>query len=996
MEKTINKATDPADSFPKDKHVRKLICSCSTEQYCVMLYHQLLEKIKKGTPVTQMKALEIIHRIMLDGPQQACTTKTFNLGWIPELDRFKRSQPQNVATDLFLKFIRVLESKVELHTNNQFIPGSMDPDLFKKIIGRMKINSYESVSSIVEPLMKHLRVCQDNTNAILKVLNVKRILSLMAMLVTLMRELNGIYYMFYEIIFNTFVSLHHDQRYKDLISQFNTMHYDLKNIFDQISVIRDVTALVTVPQLSSQPPDFSVITLGHPKSPTPPPKEPTPPPKQEPQQPIFEPFDFNKFEEVKPVPQQPTIAPFDFAKEEEQKKQPVAIEKEKEVIVKVEKVVDMDRINKLLKRIKELEEQINELKITIDQLKAKHKRELKQLNEEKESGNNDKIKELEAIIEQLKKEVEEWKGKSEETEELKKELAKKEDEIKELKEIQQQLNEKEKQLKEEEEKRKEVENELNQLKEVIAKETQLKEEFSHKVEEAQKIIKELEKQLEELKLRENNLGENEKKLIQELEEQKKELENWKKKEEEWNEYKKKKELENETMKVELKKLQDKNHEYIMNIEQLNKEKEDKIKELKELELKVNEMEQKYEILEKEREEDYWRVVGANVKGVEKEFEEMMKNFNDMTIEGNKNASKENVLRDLTILNATGNAYRMALEQNHPKEAEKELENFHKSMQTLLEDLKGVEPKIADEAMKLQLRQATSDLYDSVKVLMNKWNDREHVNEAGDIFNINMTKEKTLVEGIEEVAEAVNFSGIDDDAERELLKAADSINGLAKDLEKWLKQSKKGVSAEMDVNQAIMESAQAIAKATAALVNAAALAQKERVALGKKLATPTKPYAPNQVWSEGLVTAGKAVAEATKEIVTVANNNVTPGCEKNEDALIASSREVAKATVQLVTAARSKADFDSPTLGKVESASKSVKEATELLVKAVNAISGLKEEKDESVDFSKLTDYQLIVKEREAQIKVLKLRRELDAAEKKLKDLNKQRYERQNN
>ncbi|KAL7716773.1 Cytoskeleton assembly control protein SLA2 [Entamoeba marina] len=209
-------------------------------------------------------------------------------------------------------------------------------------------------------------------------------------------------------------------------------------------------------------------------------------------------------------------------------------------------------------------------------------------------------------------------------------------------------------------------------------------------------------------------------------------------------------------------------------------------------------------------------------------------------------------------------------------------------------------------------------------------------------------------------------------------------------------TRKGVSAEMDINQAIMESAQAIAKATAALVTAAAQAQKERTIIGKKLATPTKPYAPNLIWSEGLVTAGKAVAEATKQIVSVANNNVTPGAEKNEDALIATSHEVAKATAQLVTATRSKADFDSPTLGKVENASNGVMQSTKLLVEAVKAITNMKKEKEGVVDYSKLSDYQLIIKERETQILVLKLRRELEAAESKLKTLNKQKYDRQNN
>ena len=384
-----------------------------------------------------------------------------------------------------------------------------------------------------------------------------------------------------------------------------------------------------------------------------------------------------------------------------------------------------------------------------------------------------------------------------------------------------------------------------------------------------------------------------------------------------------------------------------------------------------------------------------VQMLEKDFSKLMKRFNDTTIEGNTKATKEDLLRDITILDAVGNAYKSALEMNNPKEAEKQLDQFKEIMKTFLEDVKGVEAKIVDEQMKYQLRECTGELYESVIELMDKWNDRENAKESGEVFNMKLIKEKTIVEGIEELGEAAHLTGIDDDAERELLKAAQSIHDLSKDLEKWLSQSQKGVSAEMDVNQAIMESAQAIARATEALVNAAAVAQKERVRIGRKLATPTKPYAPNQVWSEGLVTAGKLVAEATKQIVAVANNNVTPGAEKNEDALTATSHEVTRATVHLVTAARSSADFDSPVLGKVESASKSVMEATKLLVEAVKAITRMKEDNEKKVDYSQLSDYQLICKEREVSILVLRLRRELEAAEKQQKQLNKMRYQREN-
>ena len=64
----------------------------------------------------------------------------------------------------------------------------------------------------------------------------------------------------------------------------------------------------------------------------------------------------------------------------------------------------------------------------------------------------------------------------------------------------------------------------------------------------------------------------------------------------------------------------------------------------------------------------------------------MKQFNDTTIEGNTKATKEDILRDLTVLDAVGNAYKTAVENNIPKEAEKQLDQFKESMKMFLEDI----------------------------------------------------------------------------------------------------------------------------------------------------------------------------------------------------------------------------------------------------------------------------------------------------------------------
>ncbi|KAL7716774.1 Caldesmon [Entamoeba marina] len=948
METAINKATDYVDSFPKDKHVRKIICGCTSHYIASNVYRQLLEKIRRGNPVTQIKAIQVIHRIMLDGPDQACTDASFNPRWAQQLEDFKQRQEINISTDIFVKYVRMIDSKVKLHTQHPFIPGSMDSDLFKRTSKRVNLDKFETIQSISKSFLSHANICKTSSDGILKILRVKKILSLMALLVTLVRELSGIYYMHYHIIFSTFVKLHNDERYRNIIKSFDELHDTLKVLFDQISVIREVTSLISVPELSADPPDFSVIVMGVKEEPLPsPPKEPTPeiPVKT---QPVFEEFDFDKFNETprtlqKQAPQ-PTFQPFDFASiQEEPKPKPIAVEKEKEVIVKIEKVVDTDQINRLIKRIKELETDINE------------------------KGGNEKVLELQKIINELQQELNDAKQKNEQLELLQQEMIEKDEMIAKLKEIELESVNKQHNIDELQKKLVEMQNEIRELENKKKEEEILSQQYKEKLDEAQAVINTLNNKIEEYNTTTQNKDEKSKELNAELERLKQEIQI-------------RKEMQNQI--EEFKKNNEEMQNQLQNIQQ---QKDEEINQMKELQKKCIDLEKELEIEKVNRANDYWEVVAAIAKGVHRDFNDEFKIFNDQTITGNSGASKEDILKDLATLKTSANVYAEALKKNTPKEAEKELQQFSPLFKQLFMDIKGVEMKMNDDQLKTQIRAATEELVEGIVQLMEKTNDREHVDDAYNVVDVRLVKEKSLVESIEETAEAINLSGIDDDAERELLKAAQSINGLA-----------EGVSAEMDINQAIMESAQAIAKATAALVTAAAQAQKERTIIGKKLATPTKPYAPNLIWSEGLVTAGKAVAEATKQIVSVANNNVTPGAEKNEDALIATSHEVAKATAQLVTATRSKADFDSPTLGKVENASNGVMQSTKLLVEAVKAITNMKKEKEGVVDYSKLSDYQLIIKERETQILVLKLRRELEAAESKLKTLNKQKYDRQNN
>merc|ERR1719452_49555 len=171
------------------------------------------------------------------------------------------------------------------------------------------------------------------------------------------------------------------------------------------------------------------------------------------------------------------------------------------------------------------------------------------------------------------------------------------------------------------------------------------------------------------------------------------------------------------------------------------------------------------------------------------------------------------------------------------------------------------------------------------------------------------------------------------AENELLGAAQSIEKAAKKLS-TLKPRKEipGKVAEDDMkfDDMILEAAKSIANATAALIKAASEAQKELVAQGK---VQKKIFIGSEdgQWSEGLVSAARMVAAATHNLCEAANSLVQGN--SSEEKLIAAAKQVSAATAQLLVACKVKADADSVTMKRLESASNAVRTATDELVKA---------------------------------------------------------------
>lgn len=221
--------------------------------------------------------------------------------------------------------------------------------------------------------------------------------------------------------------------------------------------------------------------------------------------------------------------------------------------------------------------------------------------------------------------------------------------------------------------------------------------------------------------------------------------------------------------------------------------------------------------------------------------------------------------------------------------------------------------------------------------------------------------------------------IGDMVEREMLGAAATIEQATQRLQALLareKSSSRFSATELQVHDTILGAALAIMKAIGGLIRAATESQEEIVAKGRGTSTAQQFYKKHNRWTEGLISAARAVAFASTMLIEAADG-VIMGSHSLEQ-LIVASNEVSAATVQLVAASRVKAEFMSQTQDRLERAAKAVTDACKALVRQVRTITD-SQSATSDLDYSQMATHEFKVKEMEQQVEVLKLEKELTQA-----------------
>jgi huntingtin-interacting protein 1-related protein len=204
-------------------------------------------------------------------------------------------------------------------------------------------------------------------------------------------------------------------------------------------------------------------------------------------------------------------------------------------------------------------------------------------------------------------------------------------------------------------------------------------------------------------------------------------------------------------------------------------------------------------------------------------------------------------------------------------------------------------------------------------------------------------------------------------DQELSKAADAIAAAAARLAKLRNKPRDGYSTyELKVHDSILDAALAITNAIAQLIKAATVTQQEIVQAGRGSSSRTAFYKKNNRWTEGLISAAKAVATSTNTLIETADGVLSN--RNSPEQLIVASNDVAASTAQLVAASRVKAGFMSKSQEQLETASKAVGAACRSLVRQVQALIKERGAEEDNVDYSKLGHHEFKVKEMEQQVR----------------------------
>ncbi len=289
-----------------------------------------------------------------------------------------------------------------------------------------------------------------------------------------------------------------------------------------------------------------------------------------------------------------------------------------------------------------------------------------------------------------------------------------------------------------------------------------------------------------------------------------------------------------------------------------------------------------------------------INAAKAEMLRMLDKFAESDFFGNQTATVQEVV-DSAKMVATSTARLISACSKTQDELIEAAKTTAKEANQLLNNMKGVLRLTKDSGTKKAIPEAVtatvkamSNLFDSVKNQGGKMNSvigQQRVSDASEKVADAIAEVIGSIAKLPGADKAIVEDNIEEKAEEELFSAAKAIESAAAAMEK-IAQSRKAKAEEgqLEVTDAILESARAITTATSSLIHIAVDIQKsvltKEKASNKKL---NKFYRKDSIFAEGLMSAAKAVSATTQQLVKNANAAAQGSME--EEGLIAGTKNI---------------------------------------------------------------------------------------------------------
>ncbi|KAJ2493892.1 sla2 Src-like adaptor 2 [Coemansia sp. RSA 2050] len=1037
---SIRKATSIEETAPKRKHVRNLIVFTWDYKTSVPIWEYMKSQPLRADEVQCYKALITLHKVVREGHQVSIPEALSQTTFLEDLGRGMGGGSyagwRNYSV-LIRAYVNFLLAKLEYHRLHPEFSGNFNYEEYVSLRGTNDPNEgYETIADLMS--------LQDRLDEFQKLVfrsfqpasnNECRIASL----VPLVEESYGIY----KFATRMLIAMHQrvdgaEEALEPLRTRYNAQHYALRKFYYECSNLRYLTSLIEVPRLPQNPPNLFGEDYSPPNLPERPPSVPdrnmstpalpeAPPPpsptidleaerrageelrkKQEEeerqrqfllqqqieQQRIEQQTRYEEQQRLQRQREQEQLAQLQREQLQRQVQGKMQEMEQQMLLMRGQHERDQMTIDQYNKRVAALEEQIHQLQ---------------QLQMQQDAGKDELIRQLQAQIEQ-------WKQKYEALAKLYAQLRQKHLEL--LPKYMQ------------------LELKANSAAEVMQKMDKMQGEMRRKNLELADMMRERDKAQADLQRLENGQQEELERLrraLDDSEDKVRDLHRNKSAEAQdmlrkFNSDKEDLQRQLDAMLADFERARKRYDDLQAEHDQLRQSKDDEIAVLqagmdhsivamanlkKQVGSNQSDLQRRLDSSHLEYAQKLKRILDSILRSCADKTDEAVFNLNDPSNPGNMTATVEHVLATIEQVHEAGNSLAasfagyLANPDGDQTQVISTAIGLSNGLDHLLANLKGISrlangEDLVERIIKASRSTALIGRQFFVKGQSTAMDKLLVLERPGVILDTNrdlqqsLTMLTALTEGLvpqdaNKVSVANTNEDVSDLVEREMLNAARAIDEAVRRLQALANQPRDSslTDHQVQVHDAILDSSMAMTNAIAQLIRAATASQQEIVAQGRGSSSKAAFYKKNNRWTDGLISAAKAVAVATNNLVETADG-VIKGTRSLEH-LVVAAREVSAATVQLVAASRVKSQLHSKTQERLELAAKAVTEASAHLVRATQRLTEKEEENRQAEDFDKMSNLEFKSKEMEQQVMILKLEKDLVGARRRLAEMRRHGY-----